>query len=130
MTKALSKPDSPAVVACRRREEKIVQRSEKIVATALRAPELPDEAELDENGRLIVPDGWTEKEYRIAMAGKAPARNKPAFLELAAQVTMNAQKLAIARGQVAELALKVVEFTEKKREYPVLDVTPVEVENG
>jgi hypothetical protein len=124
---ALVRQQSQAISRVRQREEAIVRRSESIVATALRAPELPDEPQVDDEGRIIVPEGWTEKQFRIAMAAKGDVKKKPIYMEMAAQVTMNAQRLAASRGEAVALALKVVEFTMQKPQYRVVDVTPVDV---
>jgi hypothetical protein len=90
---ALIKPDavSPGVAVIQRVEKLVIRKARRIVQSALKGSEI-DEASPK-------PEGWTEREYRIAQDARNPKRAAPYYLEMAQKVCESADRIEAARNE-------------------------------
>jgi hypothetical protein len=118
----LAKKDNPVELAVRRREKSIIQKAARISQAALRAAELiPTWSEEEKKFVLVKPEGWTDREFKVAMDANMSTRNAPWYLNHAERVLDTAAKLASAGRQSTIAAVQIV-FSEKPKQYDAIEV--------
>jgi hypothetical protein len=129
MQKGLAKRKPSDVVAKRMAfaedlKNKIFDRALETVSGALKAPELPRDIQRDEAGEYIIPEGWTQREFKAAVDALLPKKDAPFYLDLAqrnleVQAKIDASKGIAPRG----LNIGTVNIVQPPQ-YDVIDVTP------
>lgn len=127
MTTQLAKRELNGIEkAVAKREVNFVRRAAHIVSSAMRAPDLPAKLETDEDGNQILPEGWTMKDFRIAVDATKTSQSAPIYLKMASDAFVNAQRLAAAGRQAPAAAIQIIFNQSEAPKYDVIDVEAVE----
>ena len=106
-------------MALRSLEDDMLQKSMEVVGGAINFADVA----IDELGDPIKPDGWTDRQFRIAKAGMMSAKDAPVAIKLAAQMVTGIVKArATEKGAGRTLNLVQVKFTLPREKYEIIDV--------
>jgi hypothetical protein len=101
---------------------KLAKNAVEVVSIAGRTYQVPR----DENGHLVRPDNMTDEQWHLHVDAMQPARSAPLYLTEAYRRVETTHR--IVGGDPTEMPriAGIVGVLIRRRDYPVIDVTPIE----
>lgn len=110
----VSKALSRDLAVVQKADDRIRRRAERIVAAALRAPELPEDGS--------APAGWSKRDVRVARDATSTLKTAPAYLGMAQRVLESYRKLDAAKEPSPPLNAIQIVVNNPTFSYPVVKV--------